>query len=65
MDRISKLTLTKVEKFSLPNVHLVVIGNKSDSQDSREVELKEAQEYCAAKGIKHFEASAKNGEHVT
>lgn len=49
----------------MPNVHLVVIGNKSDAEDTREVASKEVEEYCQKKGIKHVEASAKNGDHVT
>jgi hypothetical protein len=40
---------------------MIVIGNKSDAAESRQVEKEEAEQYCKSKGLKYVEASAKSG----
>jgi GTPase SAR1 family protein len=45
-------------------VQLVLLGNKSDLEESRQVRFEEVEEVCRSKGITFMEVSAKSGEHV-
>ena len=47
------------------NVDIAILGNKTDKEAERKVEREEVEKFCQAKNIRHFEVSAKNGEHVT
>lgn len=49
----------------MPNVNLIVLGNKSDNEANRKVDKAEAEAYCKTKGLKVIEVSAKSGEHVS
>ena len=42
----------------------MVIGNKCDSETTRQVDNEEVEKYCKAKKIKHVLASAKKGDNV-
>ena len=41
-----------------------LIGNKSDLQSQRKVQIDEGKEFAKKYGMKFFETSAKNGENV-
>jgi len=49
---------------ALGKVPMVVVGNKSDLEQSREVERSDAEEWCSRMNIPHFETSARTGEGV-
>jgi len=44
---------------------IVLIGNKADLEESRQVPIEVAQQLADELGIKHFETSAKSGDNVT
>jgi small GTP-binding protein len=46
------------------NVAIVVVGNKSDERDKREVSDREALEWCDAHHYDWYETSAKTGQNV-
>jgi hypothetical protein len=54
----------QIEKNAIPNVRLIVLGNKSDMADKREVDPQEVRTLCEQRGIIHLEVSAKTGENV-
>lgn len=43
-----------------PDSKIILIGNKADLQEKREVKYEYAREYAEAKGFEYFECSAKN-----
>lgn len=43
---------------------MIIVGNKTDSTETRQVSLEEAETFCKSKGLKHIEASAKTGDNV-
>jgi GTPase SAR1 family protein len=55
----------QIEKYAQPNVHMLIIGNKCDAEQNRQVDKGEAEKYCKEKKIKHIEASAKQGDNVS
>ena len=46
-------------------VMLVLVGNKSDFQDQRQVSVREAQDYAESRQIMYFELSARTGNNIT
>lgn len=46
------------------NVHIVLVGNKKDMEESREVKITDAIEFCNEKKITYIETSAKNNENI-
>ena len=46
-------------------VLLVLVGNKSDLKEQRQVSTQEAQDYATARGIMFFELSARLGNNIT
>ena len=46
-------------------VLLVLVGNKSDLQDQRQVSVREAQDYAESRQIMYFELSARTGNNIT
>ncbi len=46
-------------------VMLVLVGNKSDLQDQRQVSVREAQDYAESRQIMYFELSARTGNNIT
>jgi Ras-related protein Rab-11A len=47
-----------------PDATIVLVGNKADGEAMRAVPLTEAEAFAAARGLRHFEASAKTGFNV-
>jgi GTPase SAR1 family protein len=57
--------LRQVEKQAMPNVHLLVLGNKCDVADElRNVPTAEAETFCKNKNVDFLEVSAKEGKDV-
>ena len=52
--------------YSNPNSekNVVLIGNKSDLKESREITEEEINKFVVSNNIKYFETSAKNGENI-
>mmetsp|Transcript_6719 Transcript_6719/g.9285 ORF Transcript_6719/g.9285 Transcript_6719/m.9285 type:complete len:266 (+) Transcript_6719:229-1026(+) len=46
------------------NAVIIVVGNKSDLEHSRDVTTEEAQKFCQKEGVIYIEASAKSGANV-
>jgi len=57
--------LTKISDVSdLSKKPIIVIGNKADITDGREVKYEEGKQFAEEKGYKYFETSAKTGEGI-
>ena len=48
----------------MPNVQLLLLGNKNDLEEERQVKKSDIEELCKARGIEYMEVSAKSGENV-
>jgi len=57
--------ISEVKEENLSNIPLVLVGNKCDLEDRREVLQKEAQEMGDRIGATYVETSAKTGEGVS
>ena len=49
---------------NIENSNIVIIGNKNDLKDKREVTLEEGQKFCETKNFEFFEVSAKDGTNL-
>ena len=56
--------IKEVQTHAKDNVSLIVIGNKMDKEEEREVSDVEIQKFTEETGIRSFQASAKSGENV-
>ena len=54
----------KSVKYNLTELPVVLIGNKSDLENMRQVSTEEAQEFANTNSFKFFETSAKTGKNV-
>ena len=52
------------EKDSHSNFQIIILGNKLDLDDKRQVTYEEASNYAVQRGIKYFEVSAKNNTNL-
>ena len=52
--------ITNIENGGL----IIIVGNKIDLKDSREINTEEAEKYCKDKKYEYFEVSAKNGTNI-
>ena len=52
--------ITNIENGGL----IIIVGNKIDLKDRREVNTEEAEKYCKDKKYEYFEVSAKNGTNI-
>lgn len=43
---------------------MIIVGNKADNTEMRQVDLEEADTFCKSKKLRHVEASAKTGDNV-
>ena len=50
--------------FSRPDICMMVVGNKSDLKDSREVDFMEASRFCQDLRVQYLETSASSGQSV-
>jgi small GTP-binding protein len=57
--------ITDVKEVADLDVIIVLIGNKSDLTDARQVTAQEAEDYAASRRILYFETSAKTGEGIS
>lgn len=53
-----------IEETNRMDVGMILIGNKSDLKDKREVSKEEAQNFASLYGCKYYEGSAKTGEKI-
>ncbi|MFX1376819.1 MAG: Rab family GTPase [Promethearchaeota archaeon] len=53
-----------IKKVAFPNIVLILVGNKIDLADSRQIELDEAVELARDLGIFYIETSAKTNENI-
>ena len=49
---------------NIENSNIVIVGNKNDLKDTREVTLEEGQKFCEEKNVEFFEVSAKEGTNL-
>ncbi|CAK88667.1 unnamed protein product (macronuclear) [Paramecium tetraurelia] len=63
-DDIDKFWLHEVESYGEKNVQLLIIGNKNDLDEQKQVETSKAEEYCKSHNMLFMECSAKTADHV-
>eukprot|EP00827_Trimyema_finlayi_P001141 TRINITY_DN1395_c0_g1_i2.p1 TRINITY_DN1395_c0_g1~~TRINITY_DN1395_c0_g1_i2.p1 ORF type:complete len:175 (-),score=82.46 TRINITY_DN1395_c0_g1_i2:13-537(-) len=56
--------LHEIEKHASDQVNKILIGNKCDLQDKREVTMQEAEEFAKQNDMTYLETSAKTSENV-
>jgi len=56
--------LTDARNLTNPNTVIMMIGNKKDSEDQRDVSYEEASNFAKENGLIFLETSAKTGENV-
>ena len=56
--------LIEIEKNGNKNVYKLLIGNKSDLEDQREISKEEGKEFAQINGMEFFETSAKEDYQV-
>ena len=56
--------LDSVKENSTKNIKIILIGNKSDLEDKREVTFQEGEEFAKNNGLIFFETSAKNFKNI-
>ena len=56
--------LDSVKENSTKNIKIILIGNKSDLEDKREVTFQEGEEFAKNNGLFFFETSAKNFKNI-
>ena len=54
----------EAKKWKREDALLILVGNKIDLEDKREVKSKEAEDFANEKGLLFYEVSAKTGENV-
>lgn len=67
MSSFDQLTewLNDLETLCLPNAHIILIGNKCDIEDHREVTTQSGQDFANKHKIDYIETSALTGENIT
>lgn len=53
-----------INKVALPNIILILVGNKSDLEDEREISTQEGMNLAKELGIYYMETSAKTNENI-
>ena len=56
--------LIEIEKNGNKNVYKLLIGNKADLEDNRDIKKEEGQEFASINGMEFFETSAKTAYQV-
>eukprot|EP01087_Luapelamoeba_hula_P009970 TRINITY_DN260_c0_g1_i1.p2 TRINITY_DN260_c0_g1~~TRINITY_DN260_c0_g1_i1.p2 ORF type:complete len:203 (-),score=36.51 TRINITY_DN260_c0_g1_i1:154-762(-) len=64
LEQWKKAFLIQVGQEGNDNFPMIVVANKVDLQDKREVTQKEMKDWCAQHNLQWFETSAKEGENV-
>jgi small GTP-binding protein len=57
--------LNDLHQFATPNMVILLIGNKSDLNDARQVTQSQAVTFSERHGLEYLETSAKSGDNVT
>jgi len=52
------------EEYAHKTTYIVLVGNKADLEESREVSFEEGKEFANKYGIEFYETSAKNGQNI-
>ena len=60
----AKYWVKELQKNASEDIVIVLVGNKSDMADDREVTTEEAKEYAEENAMDHVEASAKTAHNV-
>ena len=63
-DDLSGWIDTIKEIKDITNFPIIIIGNKSDLEDKRQVPIEEAKKFAEGFGLPYFETSARTGEGV-
>jgi small GTP-binding protein len=56
--------ISELRSIARPDIVLVLLGNKSDLEDARDITKFEAEEFAKRNGAAFFETSARTGENV-
>lgn len=56
--------LTDARNLTNPNTVIMLVGNKKDAEEQRDVTYEEASQFAEEHGLVFLETSAKTGEHV-
>lgn len=56
--------LEEIKKYADKNVDIIVLGNKCDLSDSRQVSTERGRQFATEHGLKFLEVSAKTAENV-
>ena len=56
--------LIEIEKKSSKDVYKLLIGNKNDLEDKRQISYEEGKEYASINGMEFFETSAKTADKI-
>ena len=56
--------IIEIDKFAKPGVLRVIVGNKKDLEDKRQVSTELAQSFAEKNGIKFMEVSAKDNNNI-
>ena len=59
-----KTWLVEIDRYASENVDKLLVGNKSDLADQRQVEFATAEEYATSLNVKCIETSARDSSHV-
>ena len=54
----------EIQKYAVPNIKTILIGNKADVESKRQVDYSEAKEYADSMNMTYFETSAKTALNV-
>ena len=54
-----------IKENNKADISKILIGNKSDLEDKREVSREEAEKFAESIGCKYYECSAKTGENIS
>ncbi|CAD8050614.1 unnamed protein product [Paramecium sonneborni] len=54
----------EIQGYACDKIEMVIVGNKIDLDERREVKTEEAKNYAQKQGFTYFETSAKTGENV-
>ena len=60
----TKKWLDELREHASPNVSVILVGNKSDLEDKREVPRNAAEDFATENGIMYIETSAKTGDNI-
>jgi Ras-related protein Rab-1A len=59
-----KHLVSEIDKYAIPNIKKILVGNKSDLESERVATTEEVQNYADTSGIQFIETSAKNNVNV-